>query len=145
MTAGHIEHEHQAAEHHAEPVAVAVSAVPVLVTNPDTLGANVNPQAADYGAYSSFTMTATQAAQSLLPFDQHRARAIVTLSAGGPVFIGTQAQTQASPPQGYQLTAAAPSLEIKSNQAVYIAPDGTHTATVSLLAERWGDSAGIGD
>lgn len=119
-------------------------AVPVLVVNPDNKGANTNPQAADYGAYTTFTLAATTPAQQIIGEDPRRSRAYVFCSGTGPVYIGSQAQCQASPVLGYQLVTGT-GLEIKNNQQVWLAPDGSHSATVSVLIERWGDSAAVGE
>lgn len=95
-----------------------------------------NPQAADYGAWTTYVLTATQAAQPILPFDPNRARALLIVSGTGPVYVGTPAQTQANPPLGGLLPTGTIA-EVKNNQALWLAPDGTHTATVTVLVERW--------
>jgi hypothetical protein len=137
--------EHEAHESQAEEYAeIQFQSVPVKVINPGEHGANVNLQAADFGAYFSYTVGATDAARQLLPFDEQRYRAHVLVTGTGPVFIGSEAQTKASPALGFVLPTGI-MLEIASNQAVWMVPDGTHTATVSVLAERWGQSAQYGE
>lgn len=96
---------------------------------------NTQAQAADFGAWATYTLSATQAAQPILPFDPSRSRALIIVSGIGPVYVGSQAQCQASPPVGGQLPAGV--YEVKNNQKLWLVPDGTHTATVTVLMERW--------
>jgi hypothetical protein len=114
--------------------------VPVKIVNAGDQGANVNVQASDYGAFYSITVGATDAPRQILPFDENRHRAVILVGGIGPVFIGTVAQVNASPPLGFLLPTGM-QIEVRNNQAVWMAPDGTHTATVSVLAERWGESS----
>ena len=119
----------------------------------DTLGAvpvhvghdlNVQGQAADYGAWATYTTPAgADQPRPILPFDpcRHRATIIVSGAAGG-VWVGTPAQCAASPPVGGFLTAGAPGLQVvlENNQQLILVGDGAHACTVTVLAERW-DSA----
>jgi hypothetical protein len=91
---------------------------------------------ADYGSWSTYVLTATQAAQKILPHDEQRRRALLLVSGSGPVYVGTQGQTQANPPVGGLLATGAV-VETKNRQELWLAPDGTHTATVTLLIERY--------
>jgi hypothetical protein len=135
----------EAGESQAEEAAeIQFESVPVKIVNPGDHGANVNIQAADYGAFFSYTVGATDPARQLLPFDENRFKARILCSGVGPVYIGSEAQCKASPALGFVLPTGV-MLEISNNQAVWMVPDGTHTATVSVLAERWGQSALYGE
>lgn len=116
---------------------------PVQITGTVSLGGEIldkglrtTPQAAAYGAWFTYVLAATTAAQPILPFDDARARALIIVSGTGPVYVGTQAQTQASPVLGGLLATGA-TVEVKNQQTLWLAPDGTHTATVTVLVERW--------
>ena len=93
------------------------------------------PRAADYGAWMTYTLAANTPAQRILFYDELRARALLVVSGTGPVFVGTAAQAQSSPVQGGSLPAGV--YELRSKQELWLAPDGAHTATVAVLAERW--------
>lgn len=95
------------------------------------------PKAADFGAWQTYTLAATTAAQLILPHDEQRARAVIIVAGTGPVFVGTKAQCQASPVLGGSLATGA-NVETRNRQELWLAPDGTHTATVTVLTERWG-------
>src|SRR5579859_4814904 len=85
------------------------------------------PKAAGFGAWATYTLAATTAAQKILPYDEQRARA---------VYVGSRAQCQASPVLGGQL-ATGTIVDTRNKQELWLAPDGTHTATVTVLVERW--------
>lgn len=91
---------------------------------------------ADFGGWITYTLAATTAPQRILMHDEHRRRAVIIVSGTGPVFVGTEAQTKASPVLGGQLATGAV-IETKNRQELWLAPDGTHTATVTVLNERW--------
>lgn len=116
----------------AEMVPVPVSGVVRANIEHDL---NTQAQAADFGAWSTYSVTATGPAQQILPFDPSRARALIIVSGTGPVYVGTQAQCQASPPVGGQLPTG--TYEVKNNQKLWLVSDGSHTATVTVLMERW--------
>jgi hypothetical protein len=91
---------------------------------------------ADYGGWFTFALTATQAAQIIMPHDERRARAVIIVqSTGGTVWVGSKPQTQASPVLGGNLPPG--TFELKNKQELWLAPDGTHTATVTVLIERY--------
>lgn len=123
--------------HHDEHQAAAAAAVAPLAAVPVQVGHDVAtaPRAAQYGAWMTYTLAATTPAQRILFYDSQRARALLVISGTGPVFVGTVAQTQATPPQGGQLPAGV--YELRNQQELWLAPDGAHTATVAVLAERW--------
>lgn len=106
----------------------------------------VHEEAADFGATFTVTLAGTeQPAQNapLLPYDVNRARAYITCTGTGPVFVGSYAGVQAM--RNGQTGGQAPAfilatgitLPISHKQAVYLAPNGTNTATVSVSVERW--------
>jgi hypothetical protein len=117
----------------------AAELAPVPVSGEITLKGQVptTARAADFGAWATYTLTATQAATRILLHDEQRSRALLIVSGTGPVYVGTQAQCQASPPLGGQLATGAVA-EVKNKQELWLAPDGTHTATVTVLVERFG-------
>jgi len=107
-------------------------------------GAVVTHQgAADFGAYFTVTYAGTENPQQLLPYAANRARAYVTVTGTGPVYIGSVAgitAMRAGAVQGQApayILATGITLPITHKQPVYIAPDGTHSATVSVAVERW--------
>lgn len=62
--------------------------------------------------------------------------AVATAAVPGVVFVGSKAQCQASPALGGQVPNGAVA-EVKNKQELWLAPDGTHAATVTVLLERW--------
>lgn len=131
--------EHQA---HAAPAPVPIAGeVDVRIIHGSAL---VHEEAADFGAYFTITLTGTEAPIPLLPYDVNRARAYITCTGTGPVYVGSVAGVTAmkagGTPTGQSpafLLATGITLPVTHKQAVYIAPDGTHTATVSVAVERW--------
>lgn len=99
--------------------------------------------AADYGAYFTITFAGTEAPLPLLPYDVNRSRAYITCTGTGPVYVGSAAGVTAM--RNGQVTGQAPAyilpsgitLQVFHKQPLWIAPDGTHTAIVSVAAERW--------
>lgn len=103
----------------------------------------VHEEAADFGAYFSVVLAGTEAPLQLLPYDVNRKRATITLTGTGPVYVGslsgvtamkagaTTGQTPAF------ILATGITVTVQHKQAVYLAPDGTHTGTVSVAVERW--------
>lgn len=104
---------------------------------------NVRDQPADYGSYFTIVFTGTEQPQQILPRDDHRKRAQITVSGTGPVFIGSEAQAnavKAGAPIGFASGAIVPTgvtIPITNRQPVWIIPDGVHSATVSVITERW--------
>jgi hypothetical protein len=90
---------------------------------------------ADYGSWSTYVLASTTAAQKILPHDEQRRRAVLIVSGTGPVYVGTQGQTQASPPVGGLLATGAV-VETKNRQELWLVPDGA-SATVTVLIERY--------
>lgn len=132
------EHAHAA---HAAPAPVPVSGdVEIRQVHGSVL---VHEEAADFGGYLTITFAGTEAPLQLLPYDVNRARAYINCTGTGPVYIGSVAGVTAM--RNGQTTGQAPAFTLASGitipvthkQPVYISPDGTHTATVSVAVERW--------
>lgn len=129
------------AEEHAE----AAEAQPIPISGDVTIrhAVRTHQEAADFGAYLTVTLTGTEAPISLLPYDVNRARAYITCTGTGPVYVGSVAGVTAL--KAGATTGQAPAfilatgitLTVTHKQQVYLAPDGTHTATVSVAVERW--------
>jgi hypothetical protein len=131
-----------------DPPYTPPSPVPVPVTIVDDVrvahGAElIHEEAADFGAYFTLTFAGTEAPLQLLPYDVNRARAYITCTGTGPVYIGSVAGVTAlkAGATGGQapgfILATGITLPVTHKQAVYISPDGTHAATVSVAVERW--------
>lgn len=132
-----------------EPPYTPPSPVPVPVTLLDEVirvahGTElVHEEAADFGAYFTIVFTGTEAVEQILPYDVNRARAYITVTGTGPVYVGSVAGVTAM--KAGATTGQAPAfilatgitLPVTHKQAVYIVPDGTHSATVSVAVERW--------
>lgn len=99
--------------------------------------------AADFGAYFTQTYAGTEGPQELLKYDVNRARAYVTVTGTGPVYVGSYAGVNAMRNGAVQgqapayILATGITLPITHKQQVWLAPDGTHSATVSVAIERW--------
>jgi hypothetical protein len=122
------------------PVHEVIPAVPVHVGH----DLNVQGQAADYGAYTTYlTPAGADIARPILPYDRARHRATITVSApgtpvaGSGVWIGTQAQCQATVPVGGFLPVGINSFPIENNQALWLVGDGTNSLRVTVSVERW--------
>lgn len=103
----------------------------------------VHEEAGDYGAYFTVTFAGTEAPLALLPYDVNRRVAYITCTGTGPVWVGSPGGTAAI--RAGQTAGQAPgfliatgiTLPVTHKQAVWITPDGTHSATVSVAVERW--------
>jgi len=134
--------EHDQAPAPVQPVPIA-GEVDIRAIHGSAL---VHEEAADFGAYYTITYVGTENPDSktpVLPYDVNRARAYITCTGTGPVYVGSYAGVQAM--RNGQTGGQAPAfilatgitLPVTHKQAVYIAPDGTHPATVSVAIERW--------
>lgn len=103
----------------------------------------VREESADYGSLFTIAFAGTEQPQQLIPRDDHRKRAQITVSGTGPVFLGSEAQAYAvarGAPVGFASGALIPTgvtVPWTSKQPLWVIPDGTHTATVSVITERW--------
>lgn len=120
-------------------------AQPIPISGDVTIGHAVRTHSApaDFGAYFSVVLAGTEKPLQLLPYDVNRKIAYVTLTGTGPVYVGASSGVTAM--AGGATTGQAPAfilsagltLTVTHKQAVYLAPDGTHSATVSVAVERW--------
>lgn len=106
----------------------------------------VHEEAADFGAAFTITFVGTEAPLNLLPYDVNRARAYITCTGTGPVYVSYRDPSGLSQIRNTGVTggqapvfilATGITLPVTHKQAVWIAPDGTHSATVSVAVERW--------
>jgi hypothetical protein len=118
-------------------------AVPVQVGH----DLNVQGQAADYGAWMTYTTPAgADIARPVLGFEQQRHRAVlivsapVAVAAGSGVWVGTMAQCQASPPVGGFLPPG--TYVTENNQALWMIGDGINSMRFTVLQERWDSAPG---
>lgn len=112
------------------------SAVPVELAGP----VDTREIPADFGSYWTVSFTGTEAPVQLLGEDPARAWALILVTGTGPVYVGSAAQcaaVKAGNPAGggFPLPAGIP-LPVHHKQPVWVVPDGTHTATVSVANER---------
>jgi hypothetical protein len=112
---------------------------PVHVAHP----LQTHAHAADFGSYMTYaTPAGADIARQILPFDNSRHRAVLVVSAPGSVaatagvWIGTQAQCQASPPVGGYLPNGTV-LAVEHNQAIWLVGDGANALRVTVVMERW--------
>jgi hypothetical protein len=120
------------------------AASPVVIGGTVHIGHAVDtqPQAADFGTWQTYvTPAGADVARPVLPYDSNRSRTVLVVSApgapvaGSGVWVGTQGQTQASPPVGGFLPAGVYTLE--NNAALWLIGDGANAMRVSVLMERW--------
>ncbi len=93
-------------------------------------------EAATWGVWTSYTLAGTEPAQQIIPQDRRRRRAVVIVNGASPgvVYIGTQAQVQR---QVGGILAGGNSVTLESQSPMWMAPDGTHPMTVSVLVEGY--------
>lgn len=125
------------------PVPIPVGIVGELDIRQIHGAAIVHEEAGDYGAYFTIVFTGTEAVLQVLPYDVNRHIAYITCTGTGPVYVGSSSgvnQMRNGATTGQTpafILATGITLPVTHKQAVYIAPDGTHTATVSVAVERW--------
>jgi hypothetical protein len=133
--------DHEPAGHEAEAFA------PVAVTGTVKVDGSVPvvETAADFGSYITYVLAGTEIPQRILRQDKRRARAYITVTGTGPVFIGTESQCEAIKAGAPQTTgmvtagliATGITMPVTHQQEVWLVPDGTHGATVTVATERW--------
>lgn len=123
--------EHTGNKHEALFGAPKPSPVPIdgIVTVKDAVP--THSEAADYGAFTSYSLTGTEPAFRLLSYDEKRSRAVVTVDTGS-VFIGKKEQIYSTAP-GFKLTGT---VEIRNKQEVWCVPNAV-ACVVSVVNERW--------
>jgi hypothetical protein len=105
-------------------------------------------RAAIYGGYSTWVFAGTETtAYRVLARDDSRARAYVTCSGTGPIYVAGSKDAlvtvrnnglpTSGPAFGIIVLAAGVVIPVSHQEALYVMPDGTHSATVSVAAERW--------
>lgn len=123
---------------HDDPVPLT----PVPVTGEVVVAgrAHTTEEAADFGAYRSIVLAGTEDKIQVLPYDKRRVRALIACSGTGPVYVGSEAQCAQVKAgnvaaAGWVLTTGT-SLPVGHKQPVWMIPDGSHSATVSVAEER---------
>lgn len=97
-----------------------------------------NDEAADYGAYSTYSVTAADAPIRILGHDDNRSRALVWVDGTtNSVWIGKKEQISATlGAQGALVSSGNGRIEIKNKQELWMAPNAV-ACNVSVLNERW--------
>ena len=122
----------------------AVPSVPVTLAGP----VSVALLAAEFGAYFSLTLTGTEQAQKILPYDKHRYQAFISVSYDVPqtgatpygVWVGAEAQVKATPALGFLLETGI-LLPVCHRQPVWIVGTGTPAVVnVSVARHEPGES-----
>lgn len=119
-----------------------ISPSPVPVTGEIRVSGRVPVSAvpAEFGTYRTITLVGTEPRQQILPQDNSRVRAWILVSGTGPVWVGTEAQcaavTAGNTAGGGAQLATAQTLPVQHREAVWLVPDGTHSATVVVAQER---------
>lgn len=124
----------------SDPV-VDVKPVPVLLIGDET----TKEESPTFGSWKSYKLQGTEVAQQILPQTDRRARAIIWVTPGipagnnaGAVYFGTQAQTQNPNPSDVAgILVNMTQIEIQSQQAVWMVPDGSHALTVTVYDEQY--------
>lgn len=115
-----------------EPTALT----PIGVSGTVSIGHSVktNPEAADFGAYSTYALAGNEAPFRVLTHDDNRARAVIQVDASA-VIIGKKEQIF-STGNGWKQSSSMTPLEIRNKQEVWVVPTGT-ACNVMVLNERW--------
>jgi hypothetical protein len=96
-----------------------------------------NEEAADFGAYSTYSVTATDAPIRILGHDDNRARAIIWVDGTtNSVWIGKKEQINASLGAQGALLSSGQRIPIQNKQELWMAPNGV-PCNVSVINERW--------
>lgn len=108
----------------------------------------VAERAAVFGGYVTYVFTGTEAGPyRVVPRDDDRARCYLICSGTGPVYVSTsKAALEAVRANGLPSSGQVPGIAIlpsgvmmpiSHQEAVLITPDGTHSAIVGVVMERW--------
>lgn len=110
---------------------------PVGITGTVTVDTAVrtNEEAADYGAYSTYAVSATDSPIQILGHDDNRARAVIWVDVQS-VYIGKREQIYATGGAQGALLSSGQRIEIRNKQPVWMAPNG-QACNVSVINERW--------
>lgn len=112
---------------------------PVGITGTVTVDTAVrtNEEAADYGAYSTYAVSATDSPIQILGHDDNRARAVIWVDGTtNSVWIGKREQIYAATGAQGALLSSGQRLEIRNKQPVWMAPNAV-ACNVSVINERW--------
>jgi len=101
--------------------------------------------AADFGSYQTYVLGGTEQPIRILRQDRTRARAYVTVTGTGPVWVGSESaceqikagMSQTGLPVLAGLIATGITMPVTHQREVWLVPDGTHGATVTVASERW--------
>lgn len=115
-----------------EPSAVGVKGT-VSVDN----AVKTNEEAADYGAYSTYSVTPTDQPIRILGHDDARARATIYVDGStNSVWIGKREQIFASVGAQGALLSSGQRIVIQNKQELWMAPNSI-ACNVSVINERW--------
>jgi len=106
---------------------------------------NVHQTVADFGGYQTYVLTGSENPFRILRSDPNRSKAYVMVTGTGPIWIGTESfceqikaglsQTAGMVPGGYVATGM--TVTVTHKQELWMVGDGTHSATVTVINERW--------
>lgn len=93
-------------------------------------------KSATWGVWTGYVLAGTEQPFQILPQDERRRRAVIVVTGASPgiVYIGTRAQTLQQ--RGGVLPGGVTIVEESASER-WIAPDGTHPMTVSVLLEGY--------
>lgn len=94
-----------------------------------------NEEAADYGAYSTYAVSATDSPIQILGHDDARARAVIWVDTNS-VYIGKREQIFAGNGAQGALLSSGQRIEIRNKQPLWMAANG-QACNVSIINERW--------
>ena len=130
--------------------AEASTADPWPVQAESKFSVSVTERAAFFGAYSTVVFAGTEGVTLALPYDELRARAYLICSGNGPVYVGRKdalnavranGLTSSGLTLGVGVLPAGFTMPVTHQEAVHVMPDGTHSVTVTIVAERWSADA----
>lgn len=129
--------EHSGTQHVAqygepEPKPVGISGT---VSVKDAV--RTNEEAADFGAYSTYSVSVTDAPIRILGHDENRARAVIWIDGTtNSVWLGKKEQIGASLGAQGALLSSGNRIEVKNKQELWMAPNAV-ACNVSVINERW--------
>lgn len=96
-----------------------------------------NEEAADFGAYSTYAVTAADVPIRILGHDENRARAVIWVDGTtNSVWLGKREQIFASVGAQGALLSSGNRIEVKNKQELWMAPNAV-ACNVSVINERW--------
>lgn len=104
-------------------------------------------RAAIFGGYVSYVFAGTEGVYRVMPRDDERSRASITVSGTGPVLVGSNRDAllaarasglpTSGPLMGVAIIPAGQTLTVQHQESVFVCPDGAHAAIVAVGVERW--------